>query len=316
MPLVSFIITYHNTPIEMLRECIESVFALSLAKEEREIIVVDDGSLISPINDLSDIADDIVYLRKPNGGLSDARNWGIGIAHGKYLQFIDDDDKLIAANYEQCLDIVRYKEPDIMMFDFTSSLPANTTINEPTGPVSGNELMLHENIHAAAWGYIFKKSCIGKLKFTVGIYHEDEEFTPQLLLRAERVFRSAVKAYYYRHRSGSITTGKQPRNIVKRLSDTRDILFRLFDLCDKLPTNDKRAMQRRVAQLTMDYIYNVIVQTHSGKHLENCIEELKKKGLFPMPNQNYTKKYTWFRRLINSKLGRSILLTTLPLTRK
>lgn len=316
MPLVSFIITYHNTPIEMLRECIESITALSLAKSEREIIVVDDGSNFSPINDLADIADEIVYLRKPNGGLSDARNWGMGMAHGEYLQFVDDDDKLVTANYEQCLDIVRYHEPDIVMFDFTTKPTAITTIDQPTGPVSGNELMRHENIHATACGYIFKKSCASQLLFTLGILHEDEEFTPQLLLRAERVFRTSAKAYYYRRRTDSITTATQPRDIAKRLNDTRDVLFRLFDLCDKLPTNDRLAMRRRVAQLTMDYIYNVIVQTRSAKHLDNCIEELKKKGLFPLPDKNYTKKYTWFRRLTNSRIGRSVLLATLPLTRK
>lgn len=300
----------------MLRECIESIMALSLTKSEREIIIVDDGSDYSPINDLADIADDIVYLRKRNGGLSDARNWGMGMAHGEYLQFVDDDDKLITANYEQCLDIVRYQNPDMVMFDFTTTQSAATTIDQPNGPVSGNQLMLHENIHAAAWGYIFKKSCASQLTFTVGIYHEDEEFTPQLLLRAERVFRTSAKAYFYRHRPDSITTAKNPRDIAKRLGNTRDVLFRLFDLCDKLPTNDRLAMRRRVAQLTMDYIYNVIVQTRSAKHLDNCIEDLKKKGLFPLPDKNYTKKYTWFRHMTNSRLGRSILLVTLPLTRK
>lgn len=300
----------------MLRECIESIAQLSLAMSEREIIVVDDGSDFSPINDIADIADDIVYVRKRNGGLSEARNWGLDLAHGEFVQFVDDDDRLVATNYEKCLDIVRYQEPDIVMFDFATTDAPDAVIDEPTGPISGSELMRRENIHAAAWGYIFKKSCANELKFTPGIYHEDEEFTPQLLLRAERVFRTSAKAYYYRKRTDSITTARQPRDIAKRLNDTRDVLFRLYDLCDKLPASDQQAMRRRVAQLTMDYIYNVIVQTHSSRHLDNCLDELRQKGLFPLPNRNYTKKYTWFRRMTNSKMGRSILLTTLPLTRK
>lgn len=316
MPLVSFIITYHNTPTEMLRQCIGSIQALSLANSEREIIVVDDGSEYSPINDLADIADEIVYVRKSNGGLSDARNWGMDIAHGDFIQFVDDDDMLITANYERCLDIVRYQDPDIVMFDSTDKPDPENIIDEPEDPVSGSQLMRHENIHAAAWGYIFKKSCASQLTFTVGIYHEDEEFTPQLLLRAERVIRTSTKAYYYRRRSESITHAKQPRDIAKRLGDTREVLFRLYELCDKLPANDSLALRRRVAQLTMDYIYNVIVQTRSVKHLESCINELKSRGLFPLPNRNYTKKYTWFRRMTNSRIGRSILLATLPQTRK
>ncbi|MBO6217181.1 MAG: glycosyltransferase, partial [Prevotella sp.] len=47
--LISFIITYHNEPVEMLIKCIESIRSLSLQEYEREIIVVDDGSEISPI---------------------------------------------------------------------------------------------------------------------------------------------------------------------------------------------------------------------------------------------------------------------------
>lgn len=316
MPLVSFIITYHNTAVEMLRQCIDSITALSLADSEREVIVIDDGSDYSPLNDLADIADKLVYVRKRNGGLSDARNLGMEIAHGTFIQFVDDDDYLVTPNYEKCLDIARYQSPDIVMFDFTNTPDPNLALEEPEGPVSGSQLMRHENIHAAAWGYLFRKSCANQLFFTVGIYHEDEEFTPQLLLRAERVFRSSVKAYYYRRSAESITHRQTPRDIAKRLNDTHGVLLRLFALCDKLPANDSLAMRRRVAQLTMDYIYNVMVQTHSTKHVENVIEELKSKGLFPLPEHNYTKKYTWFRRMTNSRIGRAILIATLPLTRK
>ena len=48
-PLVSFILTYYNQPVQMLCECINSILALSLNEDEREIIVVDDGSEVSPV---------------------------------------------------------------------------------------------------------------------------------------------------------------------------------------------------------------------------------------------------------------------------
>ena len=52
-PLISFILTYYNLPVEMLIECIESILALSLQADEREIIVVDDGSKIRCVNELT-----------------------------------------------------------------------------------------------------------------------------------------------------------------------------------------------------------------------------------------------------------------------
>ena len=51
-PLVTFIITYYNQPVPMLCKCIDSILALSLRDFEREIIITDDGSEVSPMNHL------------------------------------------------------------------------------------------------------------------------------------------------------------------------------------------------------------------------------------------------------------------------
>jgi hypothetical protein len=83
-----------------------------------------------------------------------------------------------------------------------------------------------------------------------------------------------------------------------------------------MPIDDKTALQRRVAQLTMDYIYQVIRQTRSRKQLESEIKELTRLSLFPLPNQAYTTKYTWFRRMSATSIGRALLMGIIPLTRK
>ena len=150
-PLVSFIVTYHNEPLEMLRECINSILALSLAETERQIIVVDDGSDRSPIAELMELSSTIYYLRQDNQGLSQARNRGITLAEGDFIQFVDADDYLLTSPYEQCLDIVRYKDADMVMF-FPSDKPTANPSPDWTGPVSGTDYMTHNNIHASAWG--------------------------------------------------------------------------------------------------------------------------------------------------------------------
>ena len=81
-PLVSFILTYYNLPTDLLCQCIDSILRLSLRPDEREIIIVDDGSDQSPMNDLLRYGDEITYVRKKNGGLSTARNQGIEVARG------------------------------------------------------------------------------------------------------------------------------------------------------------------------------------------------------------------------------------------
>ena len=314
-PLVSFILTYYNLPVEMLCECIESILALSLQPQEREVIVVDDGSESSPMNDLMKYGNNIIYVRQQNQGLSGARNTGIHMATGEYLQFVDCDDLLAKAPYEHCLDTIRLSSPEMVIFNFTKTSPKNKSYKD-CSLQSGSDYMRHHNIRGTAWGYLFKRSILGDLRFTPGIYHEDEEFTPLLLLRAETVCVTDAEAYLYRVRPNSIITDQHIRKKIKKINDMKGVLLRLNTIADRFPTNDKTALQRRVSQLTMDYLYNIIKQTKSKHYLERKIKELREKGLFPLPAKDYTTKYTWFRRLANSPTGINLLMCIIPLSKK
>ena len=314
-PLVSFIIAYYDVPVEMLRECLGSILALSLSSSERQIIIVDDGSAESPVTALDDYADSILYLRQPHQGLSVARNTGIRMATGEYLQFVDADDLLVTVPYDYCLSLVRSRRYEMVTFNLTDKPAPDAEINV-SDPQSGPELMRHANIQGSACGYIFSRSILGDLRFTPDTLHEDEEFTPQLMLRAEAVGVTDAKAYCYRERSGSIITGSGIRQRLRRLNDSKAVILRLHKIADRLPAEDRAGLQRRIAQLTMDYLYNVICQTRSRTYLEHRVEELRRKGLFPLPDRDFTRKYTWFRRLSNSRQGRSLLLRILPLLPK
>ena len=312
-PIISFILSYYNLPAEMLCSCIDSILALELKPEEREIIIVDDGSDESPVNALMKYGDEITYIRQRNQGLSEARNTGMQMANGQYLQFVDADDYLMKDAYEHCLQIAKSQSPEMVVFDFTNSISQKPDFEDQPSQ-SGSHYMRHNNIHGTACGYLFARSILGDLRFTPGIFHEDEEFTPLLILRAERLIATSAKAYFYQQRADSITAN--PDNQQKRLNDFKAILNRMHIAADRMPIDDKTALQRRVSQLTMDYIYQVIRLTRSHKELESEVSDLTSKGLFPLPAQNYTTKYTWFRRLVGTSIGRSMLLRIIPLTHK
>ena len=314
-PLVSFILTYYNLPVKMLCECIDSILALPLRPDEREIIIVDDGSATSIVDRLATYEKDILYVRQSNQGLSGARNTGIQMAKGDFLQFVDGDDLLAKAPYGHCLDLMRKSHPEMVVFDFSKTLAEDMTWKD--SPIqSGSHYMRHNNIKGTACGYLFQRAILGDLRFTPGIYHEDEEFTPQLLLRAESICVTDAKAYLYRERPNSIITDHHIRKVIKRLNDQKGVICRLNTMADRLPINDKTALQRRVAQLTMDHLYNIILQTKSRHYLDRKINELREVGLFPLPDKNYTTKYTWFRRLTNTSKGLSLLMRIIPLTKK
>ena len=316
-PLITFVIAYYNLPVQMLCECIDSILELPLQADEREIIVVDDGSDVSPMNGLMHYGTEIVYVRQKNGGLSMARNTGINMAQGRFLQFVDADDHLITDAYAHCIDTIRNNaDAEMVIFDFTTTKQAGATAFNDAAPVSGTELMRRQNIHGTACGYLFRKTTLGQLRFTPGIVHEDEEFTPQLLIRAECIYMTDAKAYYYNKRPGSIITSSDDESKQQRLNDAKNIILRLREKADRMPSDDRLALQRRIDQLTMDYIYNTITQTRSKAVLEERIGELKAVGLFPLPDRDYTQKYKWFRKMTMSSVGRTLLLHTLPLLSK
>lgn len=311
-PLVSFIVTYYNEPVYMLRECVSSILALSLNEDERQIIVVDDGSETSPVNELAALSPNIIYVRQPNQGPSQARNTGIELASGSFIQFVDGDDRLLTSAYEQCLDIVRYKETDMVLFlstDKRTSKPAT----DAEGPMSGTEYMTHHNLHGSVCTFLFSREMLHGLRFTKGTFHEDEEFVPQIMLRAESLYATDNRAYYYRRRENSTMHRRDRRWRIRRLSDAEQVLFRLKDRADYLPVKERIAMDRRIAQLTMDHIYNVITLTHDETHLNHVLQRLSHRGLFPLPDKDYTAKYKYFRKMTSTAFGRKMLMMALRL---
>jgi glycosyltransferase involved in cell wall biosynthesis len=81
--------TYNDTAF--LREAISSVIAQKYPANE--VIVVDDGSDVSPAPVFADFPQ-VMLLQKSNGGLSSARNAGLHFARSRYIIFLDADDRL------------------------------------------------------------------------------------------------------------------------------------------------------------------------------------------------------------------------------
>lgn len=309
-PLISFIITTYNLPVEMLRECLESIISLSLSPDQREIIIIDDGSKNAFVNELIEIANDIIYIWQPHRGLSAARNRGLKTATGIFIQFVDGDDSLIQPQYEHCLDIIRYREP-VDMVMFKSSASKNHPVEfSYDGPMTGTGYMGSHNLRASGCGYIFRADRLGSLRFTEGLLHEDEEFTPQLLLRVRNLYTTEAKAYFYRRRKESITHDKSEEVKAKRLQDTLGIILHLQALAKNSDdADDRNALERRVAQLSMDYLVNVIRLTRSSKRFDEAIKSLSANNLYPLPDKRYTKTYVLFNHLIKRKIGRILLMS-------
>ncbi|CAK7003903.1 MAG: putative glycosyltransferase EpsJ [Petrimonas sp.] len=104
MPKVSIIVPVYNVE-KYISTCIDSIINQTFT--DFEILVVDDGSPDKSIEKIKKYEDSrIIILRKDNGGLSDARNYGLERASGKYILFVDSDDWVEADLLKDCVEIL------------------------------------------------------------------------------------------------------------------------------------------------------------------------------------------------------------------
>ena len=308
---ISFIVTFYNIPLDMLRQCVESILALSLQPEEREILLIDDGSPIDPSPVVADFAPSIRYHRQENQGPAVARNVGFDLAEGSHLQFVDADDRLLPKVYNACIDLVRrQREIDVLAFAYTHDRGGESRF-VCTPPVTGPEYMLHNNLRGVNCIYLFHRQLLGDLRFRPGILHEDEEFVPQLLLKARCLVTTKACAYFYRRREGSIVNSGERAHLQKRMADTETVIDSLYQMAQSFPSPGREAMLRRVHQLTMDHLYNTMCLADTTDEVEETVDRLRTQGLFPLPDRRYTWKYTCFRLLTASRMGRNILFKLL-----
>lgn len=118
MELVSVIVPVYNVE-KYLARCIQSVCGQSY--QGLEIILVDDGS-----KDKSGVICDeyaeqdgrIKVIHKENGGLGDARNAGVEKAEGKYLLFVDSDDRIHENLVRDTVETAEKNQADMVIFDY------------------------------------------------------------------------------------------------------------------------------------------------------------------------------------------------------
>lgn len=219
MVKISVIVPIYNVEKQLSR-CLESI--LKQEENDLEIILVNDGSPDNSGEIAKEYAtrypDKILYFEKENGGLSDARNFGIKHSSGKYLAFVDSDDYITENLFK---DLAPYMEADYDMVKFKISVinEDGSVINKNYSPIfenkSGEEafdiLYKSDVMTEVAWGYIYKREFFvnNNFEFAKGLYHEDLGLIPLVLIKASKVASTDVFGYNYVQTKTSITRGNE-----------------------------------------------------------------------------------------------------------
>ena len=205
---VSVIVPVYNVQ-DYIEECLLSI--MNQSYKEIEIIAVNDGSKDDSLLVLEKMqARDsrIIILNKENGGLSDARNYGIKHSTGDYYLFVDSDDVIHENMVEELLESLMKENADIAVSDMEYFYEDSNERKyssggtfETTNCKKNPELIAINN---SACNKLFKKELFQDVEFPFRKYYEDLALIPILLYKAKAVSKVNKAFYYYRQRKGSI----------------------------------------------------------------------------------------------------------------
>lgn len=212
---LSIIIPVYNVK-EYLPHCVSSIIK-ECANIDYEAILVDDGS-----TDGSDIlcdklakeAKQFQVLHKTNGGLSDARNYGVLHAQGEYIFYIDSDDYLADGGMKIMVEAALQSKSDVICGNFYYQYSDHKTLFNPesheTITYNGGEEALSILIDGKqyqnfAWGKLIRKELAQKYLFPKGKLFEDTYWFHLILHSANHVTVINKPIIHYLQRSGSIS---------------------------------------------------------------------------------------------------------------
>jgi len=283
-PLVSIIVPCYNQG-EYLEEAINSVILQTY--ENWECIIINDGS-----SDDTDIIakkccskdERVKYFKNQNGGVSNARNFGIKRSLGNYILPLDADDKIDVSYIEKCLDIL-LKDGDTKVV---------YGIVENFGAVNGELILANFDFNCLIFSNmipctgLFRKKDWERVqgydeKMVEG--YEDWEFWINLLKDGGNVKKINDTYLYYRSRANSRMKGISTK---KRYKLIAYILYKHSVLYEKLIFNYAENFN-----INFSYSYYLGIKTYQKKDTRKL---QKAKEQYDFRLKEVLKKYTFFQK--------------------
>jgi glycosyltransferase involved in cell wall biosynthesis len=211
-PLVSVIIPCYNAEKYIL-QTLESVFAQSYANYE--IIVIDDGSTDESYEILQDIKHEKLRIfTQKNQGPSAARNHGMALASGKYLQFLDSDDLLLPEKIAKQVAILEVNDADVAYgnwFKFETNPAGEEIITETIiRQIEGRaDIAAFTSFWCPPAALLYSKKIVDKIgtwNMKLPIIQDARFLLDAVLQGGKFVYADDFVAKYRVHQTGSVST--------------------------------------------------------------------------------------------------------------
>lgn len=306
---ISVIVPVYNVETT-LENCVNSI--INQTYTNLEILLIDDGAKDNSGKICEKLAlkdDRIKVYHKENGGLSDARNYGLDRVTGRYIAFLDADDYIVPEFYDYLIKLIKIEDNiDIAQASFlrididdinrsegllknenkkiTEIVKVNTNIEaleKLYGPILTEYLDF-----VVVWNKLYKKELFDDIRFPVGKLHEDEYTTYKVLYKARKVVESNKKIHGYIQSKNSIMRSKIGQ---KRVDDTLNAYIELAEFCKN---NNQIILEAKARRRYLEYCIELSEKINIQK--DNNEEDRKRKENLNINFKNYYKEYIEFIR--------------------
>ena len=312
--LVSVIVPIYRVE-QYLNKCVDSI--ISQTYKNIEIILVDDGSPDScgqMCDEYKKIDKRIKVIHKENGGLSDARNFGLEAATGEYICFVDSDDFVSELYVEKLLKTALKNKTDIVACNFQyMDEKGKTWVRKEkrekiysTKEAIKDIFTTNQDTEVMMCNKIYKRSLFidNNIKFPVGKVHEDNFTTYKLYDKANKISLINDKLYYYLQRDNSIMS-----TFNKKRFDALLALDEIKEYFKNKPGFEKEIECNEIL-VYFSLINNMIKSNYDGKEKLEIVNRIKQNKLSYLKNKiiSFKQKAMILLLLFNFNLYSKIYL--------
>ena len=223
-------------------------------------------------------------MKKKNGGLSSARNYGIPYAKGEYIGFVDSDDYVELTMYEKMYNKAIEEKSDMVECDFIWEYPNKK--REDIGKVYSSKKEAIIEARVVAWNKIIKKDIIEKTKITFpeGLRYEDIEFFYKIVPYLDKISFVKETLVHYVQRESSIANTQNER--------TGEI-FKVWENVLNYYIENNIFNEYRSE---LEYSYTRILLCSSLKRITKVKDKKIRKALIKLTWQNLNKKFPHWKQ--------------------
>ena len=321
-PLISVILPVFNMQA-FLPRCMETL--LKQTYTNLEFVLVDDGSgeeCARLCDSYSELDERIKVYHKLNGGLSDARNYGLQQAGGEYISFADPDDCADTDYIAYLFQLIQdYRTP--MAICMHRVVFADGRVNDYGGEGSEvldsktclERMLYHERIDTSACMKLYHRSLFEGVNYPKGKQFEDIGTTYQLILRSGKVAVGYASKYSYFMRGDSITncaynphkldllemTDRMAADVVSVYPDLADAALRRrvyarFSTLNQLLETDLDDLKQEQIQFIKKYRKELLLRKRTPKRDKAAILFL----MFGL--KSYSLMWKYYQKLLAGKL--------------